>query len=46
MTAQTFSAEIGGTWVERVQGNNLKTGDHIQINGNRITATGDPINLN
>jgi len=46
MTAERFSAEISNTWVERVQGNNLKTGDHIQINGNRITATGDPINLN
>ena len=46
MTARTFSAEISSTWVERVQGNNLKTGDHIQIKGNRITATGDPINLN
>jgi len=46
MTAERFSAEISNTWVERVQGNNLKTGDHIQIDGNRITATGDPINLN
>jgi hypothetical protein len=46
MTAERFSAEISNTWVERVQGNNLKTGDHIQINGNRITATGEPINLN
>jgi len=46
MTAERFSAEISNTWVERVQGNNLKTGDHIQIKGNRITATGEPINLN
>ena len=46
MTARTFSAEISSTWVERVQGNNLKTGDDIQLTGNRITATGDPINLN
>ena len=46
MTARTFSAEISSTWVERVQGNNLKTGDDIQLTGNKITATGDPINLN
>ena len=46
MTAERFSAEISNTWVERVQGNNLKTGDDIQLTGNRITATGDPINLN
>ena len=46
MTARTFSAEISSTWTERVQGNNLKTGDDIQLTGNRITATGDPINLN
>ena len=46
MTARTFSAEISSTWVERVQGNNLKTGKDITITGNTITATGDPINLN
>ena len=46
MTARTFSAEISSTWVERVQGNNLKTGDDIQLTGNKITATGNPINLN
>ena len=46
MTARTFSAEISSTWTERVQGNNLKTGDDIQLTGNKITATGDPINLN
>ena len=46
MTARTFSAEISSTWVERVQGNNLKTGKDITITGNTITATGEPINLN
>ena len=46
MTARTFSAEISSTWTERVQGNNLKTGDDIQLTGNKITATGNPINLN
>ena len=32
ITAQSFGADISGTWSEKVQGTNTKTGDRIDLN--------------
>lgn len=34
MTAQSFGADIAGTWTEKVDGLNTKTGDEIRLNDN------------
>jgi len=41
LAAQTVSAEIDGNWVEKVSGNNTKTGKIINLTG----GTGDVLNL-